>query len=94
MSRPDERVVAGLTCGEVLAVLSDFLDGELDHGTRQRVVDHLRGCNWCEQFGGRFADVVESLRRERRDPTPLPPDVAARLRDRLAKLIDDDQRRR
>jgi predicted anti-sigma-YlaC factor YlaD len=94
MSRPDERVVAGLTCGEVLAVLSDFLDGELDHGTRQRVVDHLRGCNWCEQFGGRFADVVESLRRERRDPTALPPDVAARLRDRLAKSIDDDQRRR
>ncbi|MGZ8833602.1 MAG: anti-sigma factor family protein [Thermoanaerobaculia bacterium] len=92
MSRPDERVVAGLTCGEVLAVLSDFLDGELDHGTRQRIFDHLRGCNWCEQFGGRFAYVVESLRRELSDPTPLRADVTARLRERLAKSIDDDQR--
>lgn len=39
-----------------------------------------------------FVYVVESLRRELRDPTPLRADVTARLRERLAKSIDDDQR--
>jgi hypothetical protein len=49
------------------------------------VVEHLRGCDWCEKFGGRFSEVIGSLRRELRDPMPLKRDVAARLRDRLAK---------
>ena len=83
MSRPVERLVAGMTCRDVLAVLSDFLDGELDSTTREHVVQHLRGCNWCEQFGGRFRDVVESLRRELQDPKPLTAGVDARLREVL-----------
>jgi DNA-directed RNA polymerase specialized sigma24 family protein len=36
-------------------------------------------------FGGQFSRVIESLRRELREPTPLRADVAARLRKRLAK---------
>ena len=85
MSPPAERLVAGMTCGQVLAVLSDFLDGDLDATTREHVLQHLRGCNWCEQFGGRFRDVVESLRRELQDPKPLPAAVAARLSDVLSR---------
>lgn len=85
MSPPAERLVAGMTCGEVLAVLSDFLDGELSAAARENVLQHLRGCNWCEQFGGRFREVVESLRHELQDPEPLPAAVAARLRDVLGR---------
>ncbi len=80
-----ERRVAGLMCRDVLALLSDFLDGELDPAKRQRVIEHLHGCNWCEHFGGQFSRVIESLRRELREPAPLRADVAARLRKRLAK---------
>lgn len=83
MSRPDERNVAGMMCGEVLAVLSEFLDGELDAARRGQVLAHLRGCDWCEKFGGRFAGVIASLRIGLREPEQLQPDVAARLRDRL-----------
>ena len=85
MSPPAERLVAGMACGEVLAVLSDFLDGELSAAARENVLQHLRGCDWCEQFGGRFREVVESLRRELQDPEPLPAAVAARLRDVLGR---------
>jgi anti-sigma factor RsiW len=83
MSTHAERVVAGLRCGEVLAALSDFLDGELTAAKREQIVAHLRGCDWCEHFGGRFSEVIESLRRELRDPAPLSAAVAARLRARL-----------
>jgi len=72
-----------MTCNEVLEALSDFIDGELDASQRERVVDHLRGCNWCETFGGRFAAIVKALRRELQDPQPLPPEVLARLRKKL-----------
>ncbi|HEV8660087.1 MAG TPA: zf-HC2 domain-containing protein [Thermoanaerobaculia bacterium] len=85
MSTPDERVVAGLTCGEVLAALSDFLDNELETEKRQRLIAHVRGCDWCERFGGRFGKIIELLRRELHEAEPLRPEVAARLRERLAE---------
>ena len=80
-----ERIVGGMSCGDILAVLSDYIDGTLDARTRSAVDVHLRGCDWCEQFGGRFSDVVQTLRQQLGEPEPLPPDIAARLRDRLRR---------
>ncbi len=80
-----ERLVAGLRCSDVLAVLSDYIDGVLDPPTTTRVDEHLRGCDWCEKFGGRFAGIVETLRLHLGEPEPLPADIAARLRERLRR---------
>ena len=81
-----ERVVAGMSCGDVLAVLSDYLDGTVDDALRARIDEHLRGCDLCERFGGQFAAVVETLRRQLADSEPLPDDVACRLRERLRAI--------
>ncbi len=80
-----ERIVGGMSCGDILAVLSDYIDGTLDVRTRSAVDEHLRGCDWCEHFGGRFAEVVQTLRQQLGEPEPLPPDIAARLRERLRR---------
>jgi anti-sigma factor RsiW len=85
MSTPAERLVAGMRCSEVLAALSDFLDGELPAATRDQILAHLRDCNWCEHFGGRMSDLIASLRRELSEPAPLDASIARRLRDRLSK---------
>lgn len=79
MNPPAERVVAGMSCGDVLDVLSDFLDGELDPAVRETVVAHLHGCNWCEQFGGRFQHAIGRLRESFQEAEPLAADVTARL---------------
>jgi len=78
-----EREVAGLRCSEILARLSDYLDGDLDPVEAGRVRAHLRGCEVCERFGGAMATVVGELRRQLGDAEPLVDDVAARLRERL-----------
>jgi len=57
-----QREVGGLTCGQVLAVLGDYVDGDLPAADRARVDDHLRGCTVCERFGGRYAQVVHAAR--------------------------------
>ena len=57
-----EGNVGGIRCGEVLAVLSDYVDGTIDAGMRSRVEEHLRGCDTCERFGGVFAETVRALR--------------------------------
>lgn len=81
MIRPrDEKVVAGLSCGDVLALLSDYLDGDLAPEARQQVEAHLRGCEGCARFGGEFRTTVQALRVHLRRVTAVPPAVLDRLR--------------
>jgi anti-sigma factor RsiW len=68
-----ERTVAGLRCGEVLADLSAYLDGELDADTRAAIEAHVSGCTQCARFGGQFAAVVTALRTR----LAAPPDPAS-----------------
>jgi len=84
---PDEKVVAGLSCSSVLAVLSDYLDGDLAPGERLQVEEHLRGCDGCARFGGEFKTVVHALRADLLHPGGLP----ASLRDRLRAALDDER---
>ena len=84
-----DRSVAGIRCTEVLDDLSDYLDGELSGDEARRIEAHLQGCDWCERFGGDFAEVVTAL-RSRLGAAPDPPgDVHARLMDRLSRTTDD-----
>lgn len=59
----NEVRVAGIRCGEVLARLQDYLDHEVDAETGRRIEAHLRGCDRCARFGGRYADLVSTLRQ-------------------------------
>jgi RNA polymerase sigma-70 factor (ECF subfamily) len=58
-----DRKVGALRCSEVLALLGEYVDGELASGGVADVEHHLRGCTVCERFGGRFSRVVRATRR-------------------------------
>lgn len=75
----NEREVGGLWCSEVLSLLSDYVDGRVTTELRMQVETHVRGCQVCEQFGGSFAKVVTSLRRQLQAPAS----------EEEAKLLDD-----
>ena len=78
-----EREVAGLRCGEVLADLSGYLDGELPAERRSQLEAHLRGCDVCERFGVSFTSAIQALcRSEWPDPAEANA-VFERLRQRL-----------
>lgn len=82
---PGERDIAGLRCSDVLRALSDYIDGDLPDATVQRMAAHVADCHWCERFGARFSAAVTALRATLREAEPLPADVEARLRERLAE---------
>lgn len=58
---PEPRVVAGLHCQQVLALLPDYVEGTLPDETLRQAQAHLAGCSWCARFGGAYAGVVRGL---------------------------------
>ena len=78
-----EREVAGVRCGEVLADLSEYLDGELPAERRAQLEAHLRGCTVCERFGGSFSTAIQALRQEETLEASEASNVLSRLRSRL-----------
>lgn len=80
---PLDRVVAGLSCRQVLDQLSDFLDHDLPVDRAGRIREHLQDCHTCEQFGGRIARLVAALRLQ--PPSGPPHDVVERLQQRLGR---------
>jgi len=78
-----EQEVAGMRCGEVLAELSDYLDGELLPARRVQLEAHLLGCEACERFGSAFTAVIQALRKRGGEPDGDEPQVFERLRVRL-----------
>lgn len=83
-----ERLIAGLRCSEVLANLSDYIDGQLSPERRAQIEAHLRGCAVCERFGGQFGKVVAALRRALTEAEPLDEGVSERLRSRLRRDLE------
>lgn len=79
------RKVAGIYCNEVLAGLSDYLDGDLSPEDVARVQAHLRGCDWCERFGGEMGAVVGQLKKQLSSAPSLDPEIADELMSRLER---------
>ena len=66
--RPDEREVAGLTCGQVMAVLSDVVDGAIAPALGARVEAHVAGCARCQTECAdrdRVGECVDACARRR-----------------------------
>ena len=82
---PDEREVGGLRCSDVLARLSDYVDGDLGEADVAMVRAHVAACDNCARFGTSFAWVLDTVREHLASVDPLDEAVAGRLRDRLAQ---------
>jgi RNA polymerase sigma-70 factor (ECF subfamily) len=77
----EDRVIAGLHCGEVLADLTEHLDGRLAGERAQQVDEHLDGCALCRQVSVDLAAAVRALRQ-----VPDAPLAAEAEADLLAAL--------
>ncbi len=84
-----EREIAGIRCGEVLAELSDYLDGELAPARRTQVDAHLLGCDACERFGSRFSAALRAIRQSGSGPSGDEPGVYERLGARLHQAVKE-----
>ncbi|KPK16339.1 MAG: hypothetical protein AMJ62_05905 [Myxococcales bacterium SG8_38] len=85
----NEKTVAGLQCSEVLALLSEYLDHELDSAMVERVEGHLLGCPNCERFGRSFGSMVVSLRRDSIASESVDSELVMRLLTQIDRLTTE-----
>jgi len=79
----EDREVAGIRCSAVLALLSDYLDGNISEEDRRVIEAHVTECDVCERFDARFATAIQALRGL---PTPEAQEpVLQRLSARLSR---------
>jgi|GEM_PF-1512447 len=78
-----ERIVGGLACSAVLALLPGVVAGTIGADERAKVELHLAGCSVCERFGGAYGAAVSALRASANEAD----DSAAKER-LLAKLAN------
>lgn len=81
-----DRVVAGLHCGEVLADLTEYLDGLLHRERMRRIQEHVKECDLCAGFGSELAVAVAALRENLHEPS-RDAGVEARLLERLRSEV-------
>jgi anti-sigma factor RsiW len=71
--RPNRR-----KCEDVRALMSEYVDGELDADRRRRVERHVRFCHRCHIVLGNLRQTLGGLRGLRADgPAGEDPDVVA-----------------
>lgn len=74
-------------CREVLAVLYEFVDGELTTDLRERIKQHLEACQPCFEafdFEAELRVVISQRCREQ---------VPKSLRERIARALADESKR-
>ncbi len=59
--------VAGLTCQELVELVTDYLEGALDDATRTRFDEHLEACSACRAYLEQMGVVLRAVGRLRED---------------------------
>jgi anti-sigma factor RsiW len=78
----DEHIHGQQNCRELLASLSDYVDGELSENLCAELERHLVKCENCRIVVDTLQKTID-LYHEERVPEPLPLDVRDRLYHRL-----------
>ncbi len=80
---PEDTVIAGISCSQVHAHLSDFVDGVLPAEKVEALKGHLGECAHCSRFGAEFTETLGQLKAQLSPEPELADDIAARLAARL-----------
>jgi len=51
-----------MQCEDLAAMLTEFLEGELDHDTEEEAIEHLASCNHCELVLAETREVTRLAR--------------------------------
>jgi anti-sigma factor RsiW len=76
-----------MNCIELVAHVSEFLDGEMDHEIRRAFQAHLKECPRCEELLISLKKTLELAKRAPKES--LPPHIKRSIHDAVRKCMRD-----
>lgn len=70
-----------MNCDELLNALNEYVDGTIEPGVCQQLVQHLTGCNPCQVVVDNIRQTIRLYRNG--EPYELPVDLHQRLHQNL-----------
>ncbi|MCA1572002.1 MAG: zf-HC2 domain-containing protein [Chloroflexi bacterium] len=81
--RPDPKAAPGdLTCRELVALVTDYLEDTIPRQIKDRLEEHLRGCEGCATYLDQIRILLRAFGRLREEWVAKP--VLVSLREALA----------
>jgi anti-sigma factor RsiW len=65
-------IVKEMSCAEVVALVTDYLEGRLSWRERLRVRTHLAGCDGCSGYLAQMKQTIATLGRLPQEEIPQP----------------------
>jgi predicted anti-sigma-YlaC factor YlaD len=78
-----------LTCQQARAMVSDYMNGDLNQEDVQALEYHLQHCTWCPPLYASLVEVQRHLRQEK--PPALSHDELLEVARRISQAIRDRQ---
>jgi anti-sigma factor RsiW len=79
--------MSGPTCGELVADLVGYLDGDLDLRRVRRVEEHLEGCTTCQACAAELRATITLIHDGAY--APVDPDQRDRMKERLRLALSE-----
>lgn len=75
--------MSGMTCQELVELVTAYLDGALDADTERRFVGHLSSCDGCVRYLGQIEETIQIVGRvsEENLPAEVREDLMTAFRD-------------
>lgn len=82
-----------MTCKELQAMFSQYLDGELPRTSCEQIEEHAAVCARCAEFLASVKHTVSLCRdlKSGESPRPLAPEARARLRELYERRFSGSQ---
>ena len=78
-----------ITCRQVIAAVSNYLEGEVDASLSRRLEAHVGGCNHCRAVLDGVKNTITLFADER--ALELPSEVTRRLYEKLKQHLEKSQ---
>jgi anti-sigma factor RsiW len=59
-----------MTCGEIVELITEYLEGGLGTADRERFEEHIGFCNWCLAYLDQMRHTIASVEALREEDLP------------------------
>ena len=75
------------SCKDVHRLLYDYVEGQLDLSTNQRLTNHLGDCPLCQEYVASYRQTIQLTKQCCRHKVAIPAELEGKLKEFIAREL-------